>query len=295
MHPTCIRTTVKNCSKRKKRSTSIREWVLLLCLAYISTSLFFPGNLSISSARSVSSLRGLKLVIIGSASFCLFQVSFCSSECFKRADHRFHWADCGLLQHLQGDQELGSMALLAFRILIRAGYEKIAEAISRDEKEVEKGARYDSTEYACVFAQETNIRGREHGEMFRRCVTALYLTHFLRQTGEFFPKVTSSEEEEDRISSEALVRHLLSCSCNAYEVSEMRGGCVSVELGGSVYPTVSLTNHACWPNTMRYSSRDGCVLRASRTINKGEEITDNYGEFYQMTPKEERAKRSGWF
>ncbi len=27
---------------------------------------------------------------------------------------------------------------------------------------------------------------------------------------------------------------------------------VSVQLGGAVYPTVSLTNHSCAPNTMRY-------------------------------------------
>ena len=27
---------------------------------------------------------------------------------------------------------------------------------------------------------------------------------------------------------------------------------ISLELGGAVYPTVSLTNHSCSPNTMRY-------------------------------------------
>ena len=46
-------------------------------------------------------------------------------------------------------------------------------------------------------------------------------------------------------------------------------------------PTVSLTNHSCAQNTMRYHEGNACVLRAVRTIEAGEEITDNYGFFYQ--------------
>ena len=57
-----------------------------------------------------------------------------------------------------------------------------------------------------------------------------------------------------------LVRHLQSCSCNAYEIDElvrdakglgMSGNRIE-RLGGAVYPTVSLSNHSCVPNTIRY-------------------------------------------
>lgn len=91
-----------------------------------------------------------------------------------------------------------------------------------------------------------------------------------------------------------LHRHLCSCSCNAYEISELvrfddRQECR--ELGGAVYPTISLSNHSCCQNTMRYNEGALGVVRASRVINIGEEITDNYGEFYQTTPKDERQER----
>ena len=75
-------------------------------------------------------------------------------------------------------------------------------------------------------------------------------------------------------------------SCNAYAVSELvscagGGKYENRGIGSAVYPTVSLTNHSCAQNTMRYHEGNACVLRAARTIEAGEEITDNYGFFYQ--------------
>ena len=54
---------------------------------------------------------------------------------------------------------------------------------------------------------------------------------------------------------------------------------------------MSLTNHSCSPNTARFSDGPLCVVRASRTINPGEEITDNYGEFYQVSSPDARKDR----
>ena len=78
----------------------------------------------------------------------------------------------------------------------------------------------------------------------------------------------------------------VSSSCNAYAISDLvsTGGnkYENRGIGSAVYPTVSLTNHSCAQNTMRYHEGNACVLRAVRTIEEGEEITDNYGFFYQM-------------
>ena len=62
-------------------------------------------------------------------------------------------------------------------------------------------------------------------------------------------------------------------------------------MGSAVYPTVSLTNHSCAQNTLRYHEGNACVLRAVRTIDEGEEIADNYGFFYQMHPLSNRRLR----
>ena len=54
-----------------------------------------------------------------------------------------------------------------------------------------------------------------------------------------------------------LVRHIQANASNAYEINELvREGssmidCHAEELGGAVYPTISLSNHACSSNTSR--------------------------------------------
>ena len=41
---------------------------------------------------------------------------------------------------------------------------------------------------------------------------------------------------------------------------------------------------------MRYHDGHACVVRAGRTIEAGEEITDNYGRFYQLYPLANRRQ-----
>ena len=71
-----------------------------------------------------------------------------------------------------------------------------------------------------------------------------------------------------------LAKHIQACSCNAYEVNEfIRRGhslidCTNVELGGAVYPSISLSNHSCAANTSRTNYGRAGVVRAVRTINK---------------------------
>ena len=54
-----------------------------------------------------------------------------------------------------------------------------------------------------------------------------------------------------------LVRHIQANASNAYEINELvREGssmidCHAEQLGGAVYPTISLSNHACSSNTSR--------------------------------------------
>ena len=62
-----------------------------------------------------------------------------------------------------------------------------------------------------------------------------------------------------------LVRHIQANASNAYEINELvREGssmidCHAEELGGAVYPTISLSNHACSSNTSRYKTYMWCV------------------------------------
>jgi len=138
---------------------------------------------------------------------------------------------------------------------------------------------------------------------------AFYLAHHLNLAG-FFPSKPVDGKEEDMTQKPffdssnkevvtivtLILRHLQSCSCNAYEIDEfVRDTSLQkpdqvLQLGGAIFPTISLSNHSCVPNTIRNNDGSSCIVRAACTIRKGEEITDNYGFFYQIRNEEYRQE-----
>ena len=153
------------------------------------------------------------------------------------------------------------MALLVYRAHVRAGFNAVKAAHDDLAGEALQPA-YDGEDYASFARQVAHDSDREQGELFRRILTALYLAFHLELAG-YFPERSGdffAADNEDLITEcLAVAMNLMSCSCNAYEVSELYktddpaqgGGPCTRELGGAVYPTVSLSNHGCVANTMR--------------------------------------------
>ena len=121
--------------------------------------------------------------------------------------------------------------------------------------------------YLCTFYQITNHCKRSFGDLFKRSLSAVYLTKCLLAAGYFNPGEPS--ENDLKFVASLMLRHLQSCSCNAYEISEMEKEGESKEIGGAVYPSISLTNHSCHPNVARHNIGTKCVLTATRFIGKG--------------------------
>ena len=65
---------------------------------------------------------------------------------------QFHWAECGLLNRLQ-DDDIGTLALMVYRILVHAGLQTLLDVSNGDIKEITKNAIYDSYDYKPVFLQ----------------------------------------------------------------------------------------------------------------------------------------------
>ena len=104
----------------------------------------------------------------------------------------------------------------------------------------------------------------------------LYLAHHLNLAGFFSSKPVDVGSENDGKEEDLpqkpffdasnkevvtivtlILRHLQSCSCNAYEIDEfVRDTSLQkpdqvLQLGGAIFPTISLSNHSCVPNTIR--------------------------------------------
>lgn len=84
-----------------------------------------------------------------------------------------------------------------------------------------------------LLVSVTNEGSREAGELFKRCFVAFFLVDHLRAGGfwdnsppECHSPPDFFQREEVLSVVELALRHLQSCSCNAYEIGEMIEVCV---------------------------------------------------------------------
>lgn len=220
------------------------------------------------------------------------KVKFCSKECFSIGYHTIHKWECRVLEFMD-NEEIGHMATLAFRVLVSTDYSAVTSLESMEDR----SPTYTRGDYLSVWKQEANIEERPTGDHLKRCVTALILIRCLQLTEWFPPELC-----EDFAASEVLdvcsvlVTHIQACACNAYEINEFvkKGYSMleseSIQLGGAVYPTISLSNHACSSNTTRTNYGTLGVVRATKTIFPNEKVYDNYGYFFHMDSKEQRQQ-----
>ena len=96
----------------------------------------------------------------------------------------------------------------------------------------------------------------------------------------FFPPALADLDSKDFFSKDnstvvtlltLLLRHVQSCSCNAYEIDELvrqeeHGFAEATNIGGAVYSTVSLSNHSCAPNSIRYTALK-CIISKNKVYD----------------------------
>nr|CAD7416111.1 unnamed protein product [Timema poppensis] len=244
-------------------------------------------------------------------------VCFCDEECREKAMNQYHIFECPILDHILESKDLSCMGLLVYRIIITANTQAItrsematvlhkteanenntsvesklnfiSESLSCDETEQSLNSipvNFSSESYVSVYNQVTNTDRRTASDLLKRTVTACFLLRCLQS-------VVGDNKDEILVGSR-LLTHLQSCACNAYQISEQivpQGDIKNskeAEIGGAVYPTVSLCNHSCSPNVVRHSKGRYCIVRAIRIIKKGEEILDNYGPHFLANTQSER-------
>ncbi|XP_071439115.1 SET and MYND domain-containing protein 4-like [Hetaerina americana] len=225
-------------------------------------------------------------------------VCYCKPSCRDQSWINYHQFECSILSHFYDSNELSGMALLAYRTVITGGFESLS-TLRMSPATPSPTTPFRSLDYGSVYWQETHSSDRTAEDLLKKTLTSAFLLRCLQKTG-FIAKPSEvgreKPNEEELLMGTALLRHLQSCSCNAYEITEtLIGGGKGIrhaeplELGGAVYPTVSLINHCCSGNLARHSVNGKfCVVRASKNIRSGDELLDNYGVHFVNTPLAER-------
>ncbi|KAL7640228.1 UNVERIFIED_CONTAM: hypothetical protein RMT77_009642 [Armadillidium vulgare] len=151
---------------------------------------------------------------------------------------------------------------------------------------------YFTDDYLTTYKLVTNTQKRSFGDLLKRSIIAVYIKHCLKVV-DFFKGDNASFDDEIFVAS-LILRHLQNSSCNGYSITEFIVGESSLdnvdilELGGGIYPTISLINHSCDPNVFRYCIGKNCIVRATKIIGKGEQLLDSYGSLFDVLGRESR-------
>lgn len=235
--------------------------------------------------------------------FCCFTM-YCDRKCGDKAWGEYHQYECPMIATLL-KMNFSKLELLALRITIKARtdhrdwYSVFATVLDTETllytnhwgHVMVDGGRGDKWEYSSRYYSAmqtlcTNVDKRDISDIFRKCVSSAVLMHCLAVVN--FNKVESRTEQLKqrikRFTAGTLLLHMMTGPTNMHSISatiENENGNFVDEynLGIAPYAFLSLINHSCSPNVVRYSKlgTNRMSLIALRPIKKGTMIVDNYG------------------
>lgn len=238
---------------------------------------------------------------------CVYTL-YCSTECYENASKKYHAVECSLLPSVLG-MEFSKMDLLALRALVRSrndvsSWEELLQIVEEAESRVKTdlwgcvkiGNKwiYDSKYYSSIHTLATNVDKRSLSDLFRKSLNAALLMHFLS----LINYVSKDDKLYNRISkyvSNTLLLHIMTSPTNMHGIgtniaNENGKEIEEYPIASGAYPFLSLLNHSCAQNVVRYSKLGSTLMSliAIRPIKKGMQIFDNYGYHHAVLDREGR-------
>ncbi|KAL4132470.1 hypothetical protein QTP88_009613 [Uroleucon formosanum] len=190
-------------------------------------------------------------------------ILFCGDKCLQEARNSYHRWECK-----QGTSifKCIGIAHLALRLTLET-----SKANSNNDQ---------------IYNLLTHIDDLKSLELFQYSLTATLLLIYLQKKTDFFEKHPNLVL--DSVGNE-LLHHMTRLVCNGNAISSHMlsdydsGSRTSIidesrpRIGTAIFPTSSLLNHSCNPNIFSSNILKYVVIKASRDISKGEEITNCYG------------------
>eukprot|EP00918_Siedleckia_nematoides_P050098 GHVU01109647.1.p1 GENE.GHVU01109647.1~~GHVU01109647.1.p1 ORF type:complete len:726 (+),score=102.33 GHVU01109647.1:94-2178(+) len=230
-------------------------------------------------------------------------VLFCSKECKEQAWGSYHKHECKLMALLTPEW-CGKIGHLALRIVLQADSKLLKTIFDASPAEPENDPLkqgfneigvYGGNTYSTITSLNINSTNRKAMEIFEFGVAAVFLLKISQMTS-FFKDVDIQNNVEDQVRlSEAYLKLLQIVQSNSFGVmqldnSEKFDSDTTTAIGRALYPTLALVNHSCDPNSEVNFFGKEVIIRPSRNIKKGQEITVSYGPLFFKDPKSERRE-----
>lgn len=208
---------------------------------------------------------------------CVYAM-FCSRTCQQQAWEQHHKYECPMLATLYG-MDVSKMTLAALRIAFVA--KKHYYDLDKYNNDNDGGAIYKSQSYEEIHTLEANTHLRNSSDLFPKATTAAVVRYVADRTS---PSFVSEFSRDDAaiIFDELLMHHQQTAATNFHEINECaedeEGRYVNTsEIGAGAYAFLSLFNHSCSPNVVRYCHGTEIIVRAIKEIPADGELLDNYG------------------
>jgi len=222
-------------------------------------------------------------------------VGFCCIECRDRACKSYHRYECKHQGLIQG---LGSSALARLALRIVTSHPLDFFRKQRTSLNVDNTSSDFKNPYLSLFNLVGLDEDRWTEDTFARCLMAVALLKILKET-KYFPDKSDAETftDDEIFIGSLLYRHLCLLQFNAHEVYEFLRGdrakikpCKNNLIGLAVYPRASYFNHSCHPHIARFNIGNKLVVKSLVRVEKGSEVSDNYGQVYYFKTREERRR-----
>ncbi|RZC33207.1 zf-MYND and/or SET domain containing protein [Asbolus verrucosus] len=157
----------------------------------------------------------------------------------------------------------------------------------------------DESQASDVYKLTENL-DKEHirDELFTTALVTALMFHLVKKYTTKFEGATRQAEEKFK---ELLMLHLRICLIHAAGIDELCPNVIDGEhrllnfrsetVGCALFPFYSFLGHACCPNVFAHHHGVTRVLRAIRTIRKGQECLVSYGPYYIEHNKADRQSR----
>jgi hypothetical protein len=218
------------------------------------------------------------------------------------------------------------IAHLGLRVVLVAGLPRLLKhraAITRGENFNDDDNNY----YSKVHGLVTHLDDLEVEDLFQYTATAVLLCLYLEQRTKFFtPPVTadSIDLENLRVNSPLkskstssnnvdegtfnyvcclLLQHITQLVCNGHAIYEV-GNCETdlddeagpvvsnnqYRIATAIYPSASMMNHSCDPTVINSFYNRRLIVRATKSVNAGEEVFNCYGPHFRHHTLPERQE-----
>uniref|UniRef100_A0A3B5AND1 Protein-lysine N-methyltransferase SMYD4 n=1 Tax=Stegastes partitus TaxID=144197 RepID=A0A3B5AND1_9TELE len=240
---------------------------------------------------------------------------YCSTSCQQEAWEEHHRWECPLGADLMA---MGVISQLALRVTLKAGLNGVQmarEPIRGEHKKSEPSCvNHDSSDSNQCHSDQPDSSISYYGDSY---LSVFHLLHHINQHGPRLcflkagpPPASWCLNEEGGnadwdselwLLGSAVLRHLLQLRCNAQAIVTLQdtGAANSpvqssreIRIATAMFPTLSLLNHSCCPNTSLVFSTGTITVtvRAAKVISPGQEILHCYGPHSSRMVTQERRR-----